>query len=474
MIRLNIRHKILMAIAVFATCLGSIAALSFSNLSQLERSISIVEKTDDLNNLVLEIRLLEKNQNLYEDRGLFTLGPEYIRKIKKLIREISEGDRKNSSPDIMKTFASELYVYSNLITKIRDGQRSGLQQESATAKRLLRKSGKRMLALARSLSATKRQGISHIEDKLRQNLITALSVVGVVTVLLVAFLFKSILDPLSRVQNATRSIASGTFTPLEIKNSNDEIQQVFSALNTMEKKLRQRQEQLIQARKLSSIGTLSSGIAHQLNNPLNNISTSCQLLRDNQMEKDEFADKMMGNIEQETLRARDIVRCLLDFARYQEYSPAKSDLKAVLERALKLAGSRIPANIRVHYDIPDDIEIPVDFQRMQEVFINLVINAVQAIEPEPGQIRIIAGITGKKIFISVRDSGSGITAEVMERIFDPFFTTKEVGQGTGLGLSVAYGIIEQAKGEITVSSAPDSGTEFLITFPAKQGPENEL
>ncbi len=473
MIKLNIRRKILLAIAIFAICLGSIAALSFNNLSQLEGSITLVEKTDDLNSLVLEIRLLEKNYNLYGDRGLFIHGPEYIHNIERLLKEISDKKIEDSSVAIMKDLSTELDTYSDLVTEILDDQRKGLHQEKITGQKLLRESGKRMLDSARALSSAKRQGISRIEDKLRQNLVTSLSVVTAVTALLVFFFFKSILAPLNRVQNATRKIASGDFTPLEVKNSYDEIQQVFSALNTMEEKLRQRQEQLVQARKLSSIGTLASGIAHQLNNPLNNISTSCQLLRDNQGEHDIIADKMMKNIEQETLRARDIVRCLLDFARYQEYAPAKSNLKAVLERALKLAGSRIPANITVHYKIPGDFEIPVDFQRMQEVFINLIINAVQAMEPDSGQIRIIAGNSGNNIFISVRDSGRGMDAEVMERIFDPFFTTKEVGQGTGLGLSVAYGIIEQAKGEITVSSTPDSGAEFLIIFPVETEVEDE-
>ena len=160
-----------------------------------------------------------------------------------------------------------------------------------------------------------------------------MAVVASVVLALVFFVSKSILGPLRQVQEATRRIAQGTFVPLAVKNDGDEIQQVFVALNSMVEELKKRQTQLVQAQKLSSIGTLASGIAHQLNNPLNNISTSAQILEEETAGQNEFADKMMHNITQETLRARDIVKGLLEFSRHKDFSPSPCNLKEVLSSA---------------------------------------------------------------------------------------------------------------------------------------------
>jgi len=134
-----------------------------------------------------------------------------------------------------------------------------------------------------------------------------------------------------------------------------------------------------------------------------------------------------------------------------------------------LVASQLPGGIEIHIDIPDDLIIPLDTQRMQQVFLNLFLNAIQAIPVPPGEIRVVARTDPDKneAIIQVEDTGVGIDAEHLSRIFDPFFTTKEVGSGTGLGLSIVHGIIEQHNGSISVESKKGEGTRFTIRLPMK-------
>jgi two-component system, NtrC family, sensor kinase len=231
--------------------------------------------------------------------------------------------------------------------------------------------------------------------------------------------------------------------------------------------LEKRQDQLLQAKKLSSLGTLTSGIAHQLNNPLNNISTSCQiLLEEFSREKSEFRRKMLTNIEQEVHRARDIVRGLLEFSRTKEFCLAPVYLHQVVDRSINLMSSQIPPGIEVVKKVPETLSLNLDAQRMQQVFLNLIENAVHAIIP-PGQIKISArkDLLENQVLIVFEDTGDGIPEKDIGRIFDPFFTTKEVGLGTGLGLSIAFGIIQKHQGSISVESKKSQGTRFTIRLP---------
>jgi len=242
----------------------------------------------------------------------------------------------------------------------------------------------------------------------------------------------------------------------------------------MIRELEKRQEQLVQAKKLSSIGILASGIAHQLNNPLNNVSTSIQIIVE-EFEKGDpaFLRRLLDNCGQEILRAQEIVKGLLEFARQKEFALRRVRLLDVVERALRLISSQVPPGIDIQSQVPDDIYVDLDSQRIQEAILNLVMNAIQAIEDGIGQIRIEAESTSDAmgrpmVEIRITDTGKGIDAQDVGRIFDPFFTTKEVGAGTGLGLSIVYGIVHQHQGSITVDSQPNEGTRFTIRLPATQ------
>ncbi|MFA6498914.1 MAG: ATP-binding protein, partial [Desulfurivibrionaceae bacterium] len=239
------------------------------------------------------------------------------------------------------------------------------------------------------------------------------------------------------------------------------------------KELQMRQHQLVQSEKLAALGTLLSGVAHELNNPLSNISTSAQILGE-EIEEDniEFKKSLIGQIEVQSDKARDIVRTLLEFSRIKEVRKEKLPLKTLVEETILLIRGHAPSEVVIAVDIPEDLFVIADKQRMQQVLLNLIKNGIDAVKAD-GHIWVSArGIglaTGlAEVEILVEDDGPGIDAEHVKRIFDPFFTTKDVGKGSGLGLFIVHDIIEWHGGTITVDSRPGLGTTFIIWLPGEQ------
>jgi signal transduction histidine kinase len=331
----------------------------------------------------------------------------------------------------------------------------------------LRYKGQEMTELSAELVSFEHNQIRIILDELVRRLIFWSLVAITVGIFMPLIMTFRIFRPLRIIKEATEDIAKGRFSKIEVLDTRDEMQQVMEAFNIMVKELEWRQDQLVQSQKLSSIGTLTAGIAHQLNNPLNNISTSCQIAVDDFEAGDpELIKQMLRNIEQETYRARDVVQGLLEFSRSKEFQLHPANLQNVVKRSVQLVKSQVPSAIDIMVDIPDDLCLPMDAQRIQEVLIIMIINASQAIVGE-GKISLFASLdtTGKAVVIEITDTGAGIPEEIKDRLFDPFYTTKEEGQGTGLGLSIAYGIIQKHHGRIVVESGPDNGASFFIYLP---------
>jgi len=323
MFRPNLRQTIVFGIIIFTFAFGSIAMLSLSNINQLQQEVLLVERTDDLRNLILEIRREEKNFFLYNDPALFSVGRENLHRATATLVVLAEELDRLEGQEYGEALEAGIQKYALILERL-NGEGTPIHEDAPSAK-ALRETGQNLVELSRAIAEAERESILTINQQLRVTLVTSVAVVAVVVLALVFFVSKSILLPLRKVQEATRQIAQGTFVPLAVRNADDEIQQVFVALNSMVEELKKRQTQLVQAQKLSSIGTLASGIAHQLNNPLNNISTSAQILEEETAGQSEFGDKMLDNIIQETLRARDIVKGLLEFSRHKDFSPHPCD-----------------------------------------------------------------------------------------------------------------------------------------------------
>lgn len=229
------------------------------------------------------------------------------------------------------------------------------------------------------------------------------------------------------------------------------------------------QKNMMQQEKLVSIGRLSAGVAHEINNPLTTILTSSMLIQEDLEQGTEIYNEL-GIISNEALRCRKIVKSLLDFARQTKSFKRKNDLNEVIKESLILTRKQARfKNIDLSAGLGEKLPpIEIDKDKIQQTLINLTLNAIEATH-SGGTVRISSQLSEDKkgLEIMVKDNGEGISARDLDKIFDPFFTTKKYG--TGLGLAISYGIIEQHNGKIQVKSTPGKGTAFYISLPLRHG-----
>ena len=266
------------------------------------------------------------------------------------------------------------------------------------------------------------------------------------------------------------------------------------------RQLKATQDQLLQSEKLASIGQLAAGVAHEINNPMGFIRSNLATLKEyadnllglvNAWQQAEhllaaepvlreriveaqrradlsFVSEDIGRLIAESIegadRVRRIIHDLRDFSRIKEAEWLRVDLRDCLESAVDVVWDQIKCKaelVRDYGDLPPVECIPL---RLNQVFMNLLVNAAQAIA-EHGQITISTRAVGDQAQITIADTGQGIAADILPKVFDPFFTTKPVGKGIGLGLSVSYGIVRDHGGEITVASEPGQGSTFTVRLP---------
>ncbi len=222
--------------------------------------------------------------------------------------------------------------------------------------------------------------------------------------------------------------------------------------------------QLITTEKMASIGLLSAGIAHEINTPLTGISSYCQIILDEPENEENIS--LVSKIQEQVIRANKITRTLLDFSRQKGEVPVELNINNIIEESIALIDHKLKKkNILIKKDLDANSLFYGFPTRLQQMIINLLINASDSVQNENGIITVSTIETIKNIIINIKDNGSGIDKDNIKKIFEPFFTTKEKGQGTGLGLSIIYNIIREHYGDIKVNSIKDVETVFSITFP---------
>ena len=291
------------------------------------------------------------------------------------------------------------------------------------------------------------------------------------------YLGNTIINRIRILKNATEAIASGN---LDYKLSPDKISgfnMLDEAFNDMARSLKDHNDQLQKmhhqlaiTEKLTALGKMAAGVAHEINNPLGGILLYSNIVLED-IPEDSPARENIQKIIYQTNRCKEIVQSLLDFAKTSTSAMLPLQINQIIYTSLRLVRDQsmfhgIEVEASLAENLPETIG---DRSRLEEVFLNLFINAADAMKGS-GKLTIITGLNrNKSIRISISDTGKGIDNEHFSHIFEPFFTTKEPGEGTGLGLSIVYGIIQKHNGTIDAECTPGAGTTFIISLPAYKG-----
>jgi len=290
-------------------------------------------------------------------------------------------------------------------------------------------------------------------------------------------LANKVMNPVHQLIKASKQVSEGSLTPDIGPISKDEemrvLQDTFKDMvGSMARRRAEAENRLIQSEKQASVGRLAAGVAHEINNPLTGVLTyTHMLLRRKDIGNDIRSD--LQTIAESTERVRKIVKGLLDFSRQTKLNKEPTDVNMLIHSVISaMENQTLIKGVSMKFNPGENLpRLTLDRSQFQSVLINLIINALDATEPG-GDINIYtatglsASDAGKKgVEISVADTGCGIPPEDLDKLFDPFFTTKEVGEGTGLGLSVSYGIVQRHGGTIRVQSEVGKGTRFFIWLP---------
>lgn len=456
----TLEHKFIVAVVTTVLLIAAIGYVAHRNLAEIERRLKLVEITDDLTNTILEMRRSEKNYFLYHDEESLNEVLDYVKKLEACSNKMGIEIKGVMGESSFKSFVGNLYIYRDSMRHLTNGH-SGSEESFE----LIRQKGRQLYSFAQDLSQKERGSIAILIQRSQQILFWTVWFLLGSGLVAAHFVSRGIVRPLKRIEKRTRKIIEGDFTPLPEVKTHAEIQSLTHAFNRMLKDLRVMERQVD---KMALLGTLLSGVAHELNNPISNISSSCQILLEEMEEADPaFKKKLLGQIQEQCDKSRNIVRSLLEYTRPREFKKESLNLKHLMEETIGFIVGQMPAKVEVVVSVPNELEIYADKQRIQQAFLNFITNAVDAIPHEGGVITIRAEVNHEKgtVNIEFRDTGRGIEPDVLPKIFDPFFSTKAVGEGTGMGLFITHQIIERHGGHITVESMVGEGTTFLVQLP---------
>jgi two-component system NtrC family sensor kinase len=474
---MSIRVKIIMGFFVlFILCAG--ASITFYILGvQINQKLKFMEAGSSFAFEIQQARRFEKNFFLYRTKTNLVDALENVQNARELLKIQEKDISAVIGKEKWQTMMGHIDRYEKLLDKLRNAKDvEGTTQESyGEIEGELRQHGAEMLAFAVNLVQQERKEVENLSKLSRQIPLVFLAVLLILMIYLTLFLAQQIVRPLNRFVEYTRRIARGDFSPIQpAKRYKDEFSRLAISINWMLDQLEKNQELYIQSKKLASLGILIAGVAHEVGNPLNNISMTAQAymeLYDHLSKEDKIG--YMEKVLQETERIRGIVQDLLDFSKPKKADFREAEVNNVVRKTLKLVHnmlhvSAIETNLELQEGLP---HVFIDENKIQEVLINLITNAIQAMSPG-GELSIATYLGEDKeyVVIEVGDTGKGIPSELLPNIFDPFFSSKGI-EGTGLGLSVSYSIIKNHKGNLKVKSEVGVGTTFFIELGVHNGKE---
>ncbi len=478
----SLRGKILTTYGFSKAVLLIFALVVFADLYYLRTQIVEGEAVNAFREACQEMRREEKNLFLFHEASSLD---SLLLQFESAELSLEDGRRafeKNASASelsrarhVLQQYRAQLMQYPALAEPGRAAQQ-----------KMIRASGQELSALAESFSSRERAMLAHAVRAAGWTLLTVFITVLLLGVGSALFLVRQVVRPLRELELQLDTIAEGHGRQLTLPSQDKEVQSVVHHFNAMLKRLQMQQNQLRHHEKAAALGVLVSGVAHELNNPLSNISTSVQLL----MEDDGSAGpalrkQWLSQIDGESERARRIVRRLLDSVRQPKLRRQAHSVADLIQASLALVARQLPPAVEVSVGTMPERLLWADRERMHQVFINLLKNAADAgatliaitavettwADSVPENTNHLVGeivpvSQAKSVLrIQIEDNGPGIAAENLAQIFDPFFTTHSAGGGTGLGLYLVEEIISEHGGCIAVENRADGGTRFTIWLP---------
>lgn len=483
----SIHRKITLTFGSLAALIAALALFAYLDMLYLENRVHQGVVVANLEYTLMEMRRQEKNFFLYKDQ---TAGKEAQELASKAAYQIN----------------NEMALFSQLATAQLIG---GLQQSlslyhtqlgdylvnttASQKEEVIRQQGHAISQVADGLVVRERKELAGAIAASQWALALSIMILALMVVALGRLLSRRVVAPLRRLPEDLRPIAEGRFHHL-ISHSNEAEMVAFTqAFNRMLDELDSRRRRLMQSEKLAALGVLVAGVAHELNNPLSNISTSCQLLIEElDTAQREQLMEWATTIDSEAERARTIVAALMEYGRRREAEFVTLNLKELLETTrLLLKGPLRSTGGSVTFDIPEDLTLRGDPQRFQQVFINLLRNALESGEavnvkvsalPCSQQLsRLPDGVVAigepnchlqasqRAMQIMIEDDGCGIPADELAHVFEPFYSRRDAGQGMGLGLYIVQEIMQEHDGCIAIGSQPQQGTKIFLRLPCVGG-----
>jgi two-component system NtrC family sensor kinase len=467
---ISIRMRLGVGFLLWLALSLGMTALSLLTISQVQNKLTFLEATGNYTFEIQQARRFEKNYFLYRtnlDDALMHV---------RYAQEILDRDRDHIVTVVgtqgFETMNQHVARYKELLGSLGVAPSPTRLAEIEAG---LRVHGAQMVTVAEQLRNKEREAVDSLLTMSRSVPIVFLFLIILLVIFFSVVIARQVFAPLNRMMEASRRIADGDMTPIRPgKRYRDEFSRLAMAMNHMMMQLVRRHEMLAQAHKLKAVGTLTAGVAHELNNPINNIVLTAETLREDypDLPQEERLD-MVNDLVAQSERAQKIVRNLLDFARESEIESEAHEVQDLIENTLRLATNQIKlSKVKVKGDLAANLPpIYGDRRQLEQVFLNIVLNALDAM-PQGGTLSIACNNTRDRELVSVEftDTGVGIPEQKISDVFNPFYTTKPDAKGTGLGLSVSLGIIRQHGGDIEVKSEVGKGTTFTVLLPVAKVP----
>lgn len=472
----SIRARLTLGFLLFFLLSTGVTVTAYVTLDRIEGKLKFLDIADRYMTEIQQARRFEKNYFLYG-----TNLDDVIEHVKSAADLLTSGKielRAIVGEEKFRRIVVHQERYMALLERLKapEGQDvAGRPAARPDLEAALREHGAAMISQAFELAEGERRAVHTMLQFSKRLPLGFLAVLLPLIIYTVQFLARQMLGPLGRLLAATERIGQGDFTPIPpARRFRDEFTNLAIALNHMMEELERRHDILIRSHKLRAVGTLTAGIAHELNNPINNITLTAAMLEEEYKTlSDEERLDMIHDLVTQADRASRIVRNLLDFARESEIQSELLNVGALVQETLQLAANEVKLKkVKTLFRAPENLPpIYGDRQHLSQVFLNLILNALDAMQ-EGGRLEIEIAKSAEPGFLALafRDNGKGIPDHVLPYIFDPFFTTKQRGKGTGLGLSVSLGIVKKHGGDIRVQSREGQGTVFTVLLPVTAVP----